>query len=49
VVLSIIFRSVVFDDDDDDDDDDEIGDLNILTNRRKLLFFNTKNDSFSLL
>ena len=48
MVLSIIFRSVVFDDD-DDDDDDEIGDLNILTNRRKLLFFNTKNDSFSLL
>jgi hypothetical protein len=33
VVLYIIFRSVVFDD--DDDDDDEIGDLNILTNRRK--------------
>ena len=34
MVLSIIFRSVVFDDD-DDDDDDEIGDLNILTKRRK--------------
>ena len=33
MVLSIIFRSVVFDD--DDDDDDEIGDLNILTKRRK--------------
>ena len=40
MVLSIIFRSVVFDDDDDDDDDDdEIGDLNILTNRRKTSLF----------